>query len=132
MLSAVIHSEHSYSAVHLAVQPIDQRFVHPGPLVVSDFSKLIKFEAHKEIVMSAARAERITIYRSATKNFAIFRSHIPLFLGAQTISSPVHSMCGEDDGMLQIGAVIFKEMIPLPIRPARKGAKSLRGQTQSL
>jgi len=33
MLSAVIHSEHSYPAVHLAVQLVDQRFVHPGPLV---------------------------------------------------------------------------------------------------
>ena len=34
MLSAVIQSEHSYGAVHLAVQPPDQRFVHFGPLVV--------------------------------------------------------------------------------------------------
>jgi len=33
MLSAVIPSEHSYSAVLLAEQPIDQRFVHPDPLV---------------------------------------------------------------------------------------------------
>ena len=35
MLSALIHSEHSYPAVHLAVQLVDQRFVHPGPLVVN-------------------------------------------------------------------------------------------------
>ena len=35
MLSAVIHSEHSYPAVPLARQPVDQRFVHPGPLVVN-------------------------------------------------------------------------------------------------
>jgi hypothetical protein len=34
MLSAVIRSEHSYPAMHLAVQPEHQRFVHPGPLVL--------------------------------------------------------------------------------------------------
>ena len=34
MLSAVIHSLHSYSALQLALQQIHQRFVHPGPLVL--------------------------------------------------------------------------------------------------
>lgn len=34
MLSAVIHSELSYPAVPLARQPVHQRFVHPGPLVL--------------------------------------------------------------------------------------------------
>ena len=34
MLSAVILSEYSYSAVPLARQQIHQRFVHPGPLVL--------------------------------------------------------------------------------------------------
>ena len=34
MLSTLILSEHSYSAVHLAVQPKHQRFVHSGPLVL--------------------------------------------------------------------------------------------------
>ena len=34
MLSAVILSEHSYSAMLLAEQQIHQRFVHPGPLVL--------------------------------------------------------------------------------------------------
>ena len=34
MLSAVILSKHSYSALHLAKQQIHQRFVHPGPLVL--------------------------------------------------------------------------------------------------
>ena len=34
MLSAVIPSEHSYSAMQLASQPIHQRFVHSGPLVL--------------------------------------------------------------------------------------------------
>src|SRR5438094_2414017 len=41
MLSAVIHSRHSYRAMHLAVQPEHQRSVHPGPLVLrSDPLKL--------------------------------------------------------------------------------------------
>ena len=34
MLSAVILTGHSYPAVHLAVQLVDQRLVHPGPLVL--------------------------------------------------------------------------------------------------
>ena len=34
MLSAVIHSEHSYWALPMARQPTHQRFVHPGPLVL--------------------------------------------------------------------------------------------------
>ena len=34
MLSAVIHSEHSYPAMPLARQQVHQRFVHSGPLVL--------------------------------------------------------------------------------------------------
>jgi hypothetical protein len=34
MLSAVIHSKHSYPAMPLARQLEHQRFVHPGPLVL--------------------------------------------------------------------------------------------------
>ena len=34
MLSEVILSRHSYPAVHLAVQLVDQRSVHSGPLVL--------------------------------------------------------------------------------------------------
>src|SRR5437016_14540163 len=34
MLSAFIQSEHSYPAMLLAEQPVHQRFVHPGPLVL--------------------------------------------------------------------------------------------------
>ena len=34
MLSAVIPSNHSYPAVQLALQPVHQRIVHPGPLVL--------------------------------------------------------------------------------------------------
>ncbi len=34
MLSALIQTEHGYSAMHLAAQLIHQRFVQPGPLVL--------------------------------------------------------------------------------------------------
>jgi hypothetical protein len=34
MLSAVIPSTHSYPAMRLAPQPVHQRYVHPGPLVL--------------------------------------------------------------------------------------------------
>jgi len=47
MLSAVIHSEHSYGAVHLAVQPPDQRFVHFGPLVLE--TNLLKNQRLQQI-----------------------------------------------------------------------------------
>ena len=43
MLSAVIRSELSYSAMQLAPQPIHQRFVHTGPLVLN--VDLLKFPA---------------------------------------------------------------------------------------
>src|SRR3989338_767359 len=38
MLSALIPTEHSYSALHLVAKPIDQRFVQPGPLVLGSTS----------------------------------------------------------------------------------------------
>ena len=41
MPSAVIFSEHSYPAVLLAKQPVHQRFVHPGPLVLG--AALLKY-----------------------------------------------------------------------------------------
>src|SRR5690554_6631250 len=34
MLSALIHSAHSYPAMRLAAQPVHQRCVHLGPLVL--------------------------------------------------------------------------------------------------
>ena len=43
MLSAVIHSEHSYPALLLAEQQEHQRFVHPGPLVLG--TAFLKFPA---------------------------------------------------------------------------------------
>ncbi len=46
MLSAVIHSEHSYPAVPLARQLVHQRFVHPGPLVLG--TDLLKFPTPAE------------------------------------------------------------------------------------
>ena len=41
MLSAFIQSVHSYSAVPLAEQPMRQRYVHPGPLVLG--TALLKY-----------------------------------------------------------------------------------------
>src|SRR3989338_2444515 len=38
MLSALILSEHSYPALQLVPKPVDQRFVHPGPLVLGTTS----------------------------------------------------------------------------------------------
>jgi hypothetical protein len=41
MLSALIRSQHSYPAVQLALQPVHQRLVQPGPLVLR--SEPLKF-----------------------------------------------------------------------------------------
>src|SRR3712207_8898547 len=41
MLSALIHSVHSYPAMPLAEQLVHQRYVHPGPLVLR--TGLLKF-----------------------------------------------------------------------------------------
>ncbi len=41
MLSAVIPSVHSYPALRLASQPVHQRYVHPGPLVLG--ATLLKY-----------------------------------------------------------------------------------------
>ena len=41
MLSAVILSVHSYPAMLLAQQPVHQRYVHPGPLVLG--AALLKY-----------------------------------------------------------------------------------------
>ena len=46
MLSAVIHSEHSYPALPLAQQLEHQRFVHSGPLVLG--IALLKFPSTTE------------------------------------------------------------------------------------
>src|SRR6056297_1691131 len=43
MLSAVIPSDRSYPAMHLAIQPEHQRIVHSGPLVLGADS--LKFQA---------------------------------------------------------------------------------------
>ena len=43
MLSALIRTERGYPAVRLAPQPVNQRFVHPGPLVLR--TDLRKFPA---------------------------------------------------------------------------------------
>ncbi len=43
MLSALILTERGYPAVRLAPQPVNQRFVHPGPLVLR--TDLRKFPA---------------------------------------------------------------------------------------
>ena len=43
MLSALILTERGYPAVRLAPQPVNQRFVHPGPLVLR--TDLLKFPA---------------------------------------------------------------------------------------
>jgi|GEM_PF-1853135 len=54
MLSAVIRSRHSYGAVHLVVQPPDQRSVHFGPLVLE--TNLLKNQRLQQIKTNLSHA----------------------------------------------------------------------------
>ena len=54
MLSAVIRSRHSYGAMHLAVQPLDQRSVHFGPLVLE--TALLKNQRLQQIKPNLSHA----------------------------------------------------------------------------
>ncbi len=54
MLSAVILSRHSYGAMHLAVQPPDQRSVHFGPLVLE--TNLLKNQRLQQIKTNLSHA----------------------------------------------------------------------------
>ncbi len=47
MLSALIHSQHSYPAMLLAEQLAHHRLVHPGPLVLG--TDLLKFQRPRQI-----------------------------------------------------------------------------------
>jgi hypothetical protein len=47
MLSEVIHARHSYPAVPLAGQQVDQRSVHSGPLVLG--ASLLKYQRLQQI-----------------------------------------------------------------------------------
>src|SRR5690606_31620672 len=64
MLSVLIHTKRSYSAVHLAVQLIHQRFVQIGPLVLDS-------SALKHITRAIAR-DRTVSRRSETSSRANF------------------------------------------------------------
>ncbi len=53
MLSVLIFSEHSYSAMHLAIQLIYHRFVQPGPLVLElDPLKLLTLAIDRDRTVS--------------------------------------------------------------------------------
>ena len=54
MLSALIGTEHSYPALLLAEQLADQRFVHPGPLVLG--TTLLKFQRPHQIWTNLSHA----------------------------------------------------------------------------
>lgn len=66
MLSEVIHSEHSYSAVPLAGQQTDQRFVHFGPLVA--------------YIPLSLGAQTISSPRSHERRVLAYYLHIPAFI----------------------------------------------------
>ncbi len=54
MLSVLISTEHSYPALPLARQLADQRFVHPGPLVLG--TTLLKFQRPHQIWTNLSHA----------------------------------------------------------------------------
>jgi hypothetical protein len=54
MLSVLIGTELSYPALLLAEQPADQRFVHPGPLVLG--TTLLKYQRPHQIWTNLSHA----------------------------------------------------------------------------
>src|SRR3989344_1100086 len=60
MLSALIRTEHSYRAMPLAGQLVDQRFVHPGPLVTCSLRS--QHNANLQMYANAANCELIIPY----------------------------------------------------------------------
>ena len=65
MLSAIIQTELSYGAVHLAVQPPDQRFVHFGPLVLE--TNLLKNQCLQQIGVQPVSRR----FEPSSRNFLI-------------------------------------------------------------
>ena len=69
MLSALISSECGYSAMHLAAQLIDQRFVRPGPLVLGS--------APLKLLTPAADRDRTVSRRSEPSSRATLMGEQP-------------------------------------------------------
>lgn len=57
MLSGLIPAKHSYPALRLAAKPVDQRFVHPDPLVQGATS--LKRQRLQQIVTNLSHANSI-------------------------------------------------------------------------
>ena len=69
MLSAVLSAEGRYPAVHLAVQPAHERFVHPGPLVLG--------AAPRNLLTPTADRDRPVSRRSEPSSRAALRGELP-------------------------------------------------------
>ena len=84
MLSALIRTEHSYPAVLLAEQLVDQRFVHPGPLVLG--TTPLKYQRPHQIWTNLSHAIRNNKYLiglylipfCGTQRFIIVSNNYPL------------------------------------------------------
>ena len=69
MLSAVIRSRHSYGAMHLVVQPPDQRSVRFGPLVLE--TNLFKNQRLQQIKTNLSHACSRALLRASDCNFIL-------------------------------------------------------------
>ncbi len=81
MLSALIPAEHSYPALHLVVKPVDQRSVHPDPLVQRSTS--LKRQRLQQIETNLSHAYNLDITN-------------PLLLTVWTIPPPFDCSQGDD------------------------------------
>ena len=74
MLSALIHSVHSYPAMPLAEQLVHQRYVHPGPLVLR--TGLLKFptpatDRDRTVSRRSEPSSRTTLMGEQPKGWAV-------------------------------------------------------------
>ena len=80
MLSEVIHSRHSYSAVPRAGQQIDQWSVHSGPLVLGATS--LKYQRLQQI-----GDQPVSTWNQSKADYSIFKFyHITLLVNTDIIS----------------------------------------------
>ena len=101
MLSAVIQSRHSYGAMHLAVQPPDQRSVHSGPLVanlISDIQRLnhVPYFQERRLYLQPSRLLRVRLVACNPYEQSVSRTDSSLYeLGVKIIYLAPQSLRGQ-------------------------------------
>ena len=95
MLSAVIPSEHSYSAMPLAWQPKHQRFVHSGPLVLG--ADPLKFptptvDRDRTVSRRSKPSSRTTFHSEPPDHYDLLSYLLDLWVSQLSALLPLYSL----------------------------------------